>query len=99
MLLARAGKDPYGWIAERSGLYHLAGSGAASRMDWAREIIRLDPHPAEQVLQQIQPSLTSEFPTPARRPLYSVLDCTHFEATFDLRLPNWQTALALAMES
>jgi dTDP-4-dehydrorhamnose reductase len=99
LLLAQAGKYHYEWIAERRGLYHLAGSGFASRLDWAKEIIHLDPHPAEQVLQQLLPALTSEFPTPARRPLYSGLVCRHFESTFGLSLPAWQTALALAMES
>jgi len=42
--------------------------------------------------------LTEEFPTPARRPLYSALDCRRFEQVFGIRLPPWETALQLAME-
>jgi dTDP-4-dehydrorhamnose reductase len=99
LVLGRAGYDPYGWMVERRGVYHLAGRGAASRFEWAKEIIRLNPHPSEQVLQQLQPALTSEFSTPARRPLHSGLDCTRFESTFNLRLPDWQTALVMAMEA
>jgi dTDP-4-dehydrorhamnose reductase len=38
-------------------------------------------------------------PTPAARPLVSVLDCGKLERVFGLRLPPWQTALKLAMEN
>jgi dTDP-4-dehydrorhamnose reductase len=87
------------WIGERSGLYHLAGSGQASRLEWAEVILRLDPRRAEQVCQALQPALTRDFPTPAQRPLYSALNCDRFSATFGLRLPAWQTALELALQT
>lgn len=96
-LLARSGENPAHWIEERQGIYHLAGSGYASRMEWVQEILRLDPKPEEQVVQEIQPALTSDFPTPAERPLYSALNCERFHQTFNLRMPDWKTALSLAM--
>ncbi len=96
-LLARSGDSPAHWIEERKGLYHLAGDGYASRMVWVQEILRLDPKPEEQVVQEIQPALTSDFPTPAERPLYSALNCERFRRTFGLSLPDWKTALSLAM--
>ena len=96
-LLARSGDTPAHWIEERKGLYHLAGNGYASRMEWVQEILRLDPKPEEQVVQEIQPALTSDFPTPAERPLYSALNCERFRQTFGLSLPDWKTALSLAM--
>lgn len=96
-LLARSGDSPAQWIGERKGIYHLAGSGYASRMEWVQEILRFDPKPEEQVVQEIQPALTRDFPTPAERPLYSALNCERFRQTFDLNLPAWQTALTLAM--
>ena len=98
LLLAKAGQNPVGWLRERTGLYHLAGSGYCSRLEWGQAILRLDPHPAEQITQAILPALTAEFPTPAQRPLFSALDCSRFSQTFSLRLPDWQTALRLAME-
>ncbi len=86
------------YVAERSGLYHLAGSGFASRLEWAKMILELDPNKQEQITKEILPALTADFPTPAERPLFSALDCSKFESTFDLKLPGWQTALRLAMQ-
>jgi dTDP-4-dehydrorhamnose reductase len=85
-------------LRERTGLYHLAGGGHASRFAWAQEIIKLDPGRHEQTVKQLLPAPSSDFPTPAQRPLFSALDCKKFEQTFDLHLPNWDTALKLAME-
>jgi dTDP-4-dehydrorhamnose reductase len=98
-LLAQAGPDPAPWLNERRGLYHLAGSGKASRFEWARAILTYDPRREEQVVQELLPAKTSDFPTPARRPLHSALDCKCFESTFGLRLPPWEEALRLAIES
>jgi len=99
LLLARGGSDPVGWLAERRGLYHLGGDGYCSRLEWGQAILHLDQHPEEQLTQTIAPALTVDFPTPARRPLFSALDCSHFTQTFGLQLPPWQTALRLAMEA
>lgn len=98
LLLAKGSPDIYGWIGERRGLYHLAGSGYASRYEWAKAVLHLDPKPEQQICQEILPSLTSEFPTAAMRPLYSALNCDRFITTFDLCLPTWQRALKLAMQ-
>jgi len=96
-MLARTGQNPVSWIQDRQGVYHLAGQGYASRMEWVQEILRLDPNPEEQVVQEIQPARTSDFPTPAERPLYSALNCERFQQVFELSLPDWKKALALAM--
>jgi len=98
-LLAKAGNDPVGWLVERSGLYHLAGSGKASRYQWAQAILASDPRREEQVVQEIVPAKTSEFPTPAQRPAHSALNCDLFPSVFNLKLPDWQDALQLAMEN
>ncbi len=97
LLLARGGADPYSWLEERAGIYHLAGWGWCSRLDWAHEILRLDPQPELRTAREVQAAKTAEFPAPAQRPLFSPLDCTKFERTFGLRLPDWQDALQLAM--
>lgn len=96
-LIARAGKDPYESLSAFSGLYHLAGSGFASRYEWAQEILALDPQPELRAAKQVLPACTCDFPSPAERPLYSALDCAKFERTFDLRLPDWKLALKMAM--
>jgi dTDP-4-dehydrorhamnose reductase len=99
LLLARAGSAPYDWLAERRGLYHLAGSGRASRLEWAQAVLQNDPRRQEQVIGSIEPALTSEFPTPAQRPLHSALNSDLFSRTFDLQLPGWQEALVQAMDT
>jgi dTDP-4-dehydrorhamnose reductase len=84
-------------LIERRGLYHVAGDGYASRLDWAKKIIELDPNKHEQQVREVLPALTSDFPTPAQRPLFSALDCNLFQSTFDIPLPKWENALKLAM--
>ena len=99
LLLAGAGADPFGWLSERAGVYHCAGDGACSRYAWAQEILKLDPRREEQTVRELLPASNAEFPSPAARPLVSVLDCSKLERVFGLRLPPWQTALRLAMEN
>ena len=86
-----------GALREHSGIYHLAGSGHASRYEWARAILELDPNKAEQKVQELLPAYTADFPTPAARPLFSALDCSRFERTFGLHLPDWEKSLQLAL--
>lgn len=87
----------FNWMRDRAGLYHLTGAGSASRFEWAKAILARDPHPTEQRVQTIEPVASREFPTPATRPLYSVLDCSKFSRTFNLTLPPWEDSLTQAM--
>jgi dTDP-4-dehydrorhamnose reductase len=96
-LLAKGGNQLTDYFKSRSGVYHVAGKGSASRYEWARAILANDLHKEEQRTQGIEPALSSEFPTPAVRPAYSVLDCSRFEEVFDLHIPDWQENLQLAM--
>lgn len=72
------------------GLYHLAGTGQTSWYGFARAIFaqfgRGD--------VSVEPVPTDEYPTPAPRPSYTVLDSTRARTTFDLTLPTWTTQLA-----
>jgi dTDP-4-dehydrorhamnose reductase len=101
LVIAQAASHPdaIGWLKERSGLYHLAGDGQASRLEWGQEILKADPNKEEQITEQILPSVTADFPSPAQRPHFSVLNCTKFKETFDLKLPPWRDALRMAIES
>jgi dTDP-4-dehydrorhamnose reductase len=100
-MLADVTAQPLGkgldYLREHRGLYHVAGNGYASRLDWARKIIELDPNKHEQKVREIVPALTADFPTPAQRPLFSALDCSLFQSTFDIPLLKWEDALKLAM--
>ena len=84
-------------IQERRGVYHLAGNGYVSRYEWARQILINASGSINQPMHAIVPVLSDEFPTPAKRPNFTALDCSKFEDTFDLRLPNWDDSLHNAM--
>jgi dTDP-4-dehydrorhamnose reductase len=92
-VLAKGGNDPTPYLYERRGLYHLGGEGAVNRLDWAKAILKYDPKREEQIVKEILPAKTEDFPTPAERPLYSPVKCDLFADTFGLRLPEWEVAL------
>lgn len=96
-LLVQDKADLLDAIREKHGIYHLAGSGSASRYEWARQILVYDSRRTEQLVQSVEPAPSSEFPTPAVRPAFSALDCTRFTNTFNLSLPAWVDALQKAM--
>ena len=83
---------------EKRGIYHVAGSGHASRYEWAKEILTNDPKRTEQLVQTIEPVSSDEFPTPATRPFFSALDCSRFETTFHFKLPDWKQSLRDALQ-
>jgi len=99
LLIARGGVDYMDYLKSRHGIYHLAGKGGVSRFDLAKAILRYDPHPEEQTVKRVEGALSTEFPTLAARPAYSVLDCERFEKTFGFRIPKWEESLKLAMGS
>jgi dTDP-4-dehydrorhamnose reductase len=84
-------------LRARRGIYHLTSSGYTSRYEWAKRILADDSKRTEQLVQTIEPVSSLEFPTPAARPLFSVLNCEKFTETFGLRPPNWEESLQAAM--
>jgi dTDP-4-dehydrorhamnose reductase len=81
------------WVAERRGLYHLTARGATTWYGFARAIL------ADVPRVRIVPITTAEYPTPARRPPWSVLDTARFERTFGFALPDWHASLAECLAS
>ena len=74
--------------AMQGGLYHLTAQGQTTWHGFAQAIMRkagLD--------VPIEAITTADYPTPARRPAYSVLDCSKLQTEFNYRLPGWQQAL------
>ncbi|MEY4167636.1 MAG: hypothetical protein RIR52_1460, partial [Acidobacteriota bacterium] len=87
------------WLASHSGLYHLAGRGSTSRLEWAQTILTLYGQARGIQFQEIIPIRTDDFPTIAKRPAYTVLDSSYFETTFGLTVPEWQESLRFAISS
>jgi len=80
-----------------SGAYHLASAGQTSWHGFADAIIQ--DMPAEgRKCTVVEPISSAEYPTPARRPANSVLNCDKLEAVLGLRLPDWETGLRLVLE-
>jgi dTDP-4-dehydrorhamnose reductase len=79
------------------GIYHAAGTGAATWRELAEEIFRQSaarggPSAA------VEPISSADYPTPAQRPANSRLDCNKLECTFGLRLPAWQQGVSECVE-
>ncbi|MFN4058680.1 MAG: dTDP-4-dehydrorhamnose reductase [Roseinatronobacter sp.] len=72
-----------------SGTYHLAGQPLVSWAEFARAIMQ-----AAGLSCVVQDIPSSDYPTPARRPLNSRLDCSTLVASFGITLPDWQEELA-----
>ena len=79
-------------LGERAGLYHLSAAGSTTWFGFASALLQGD-------RVRVTPIATTDYPTPARRPAYGVLDATHFARTFGFGLPDWQTLLHECLRS
>jgi dTDP-4-dehydrorhamnose reductase len=76
-----------------AGLYHLVADGETSWYDYARYVIEWVRKHGQAVRvqpEEILPVPTTEYPTPAKRPLNSRLTTTKLKQAFGLQLPHWQ---------
>lgn len=82
--------------ADVSGTYHLAAAGETSWYGYARHVVQCAREAGIETKagpDDIDPVSTSDYPTPARRPLNSRLDTSHLQATFGLQLPDWRVGV------
>jgi len=77
----------------KSKIYHVTNVGPV--ISWARFAVEIFKVAKKDIVVKEIPS--SEYPTPAKRPQYSVLDTSEFESDFDFELPNWQSGLKRAL--
>ena len=88
----RAGTTP-------SGLWHLTPTGQASWHDFAEAIF--EGAVARGLLErapEVEAITTADYPTPAARPAYSVLDCSALQRDFGLALPDWRAGLDATLD-
>ena len=72
------------------GIYHFSNEGVISWYDFTKAIHRL----ASITDCKVRPLHTSEYPTPAHRPHYSVLDKTKIKQTYGIEIPYWEESLS-----
>ena len=72
-----------------TGIYHYSNEGVTSWYDFTQMIARIAGHTE----CDIQPCYSSEYPSPVKRPSYSVLDKKTFKDTFGIQVPYWVDSL------
>ena len=87
-------------IAERkyegnTGIYHYSNEGVTSWYDFTQMIARISGH----LECDIQPCYSSEYPSPVKRPSYSVLDKKTFKDTFGIKVPYWVNSLEICIKN
>lgn len=78
---------------ELNGIYHYTNEGVSSWYDVAVELKRLRKFKAN-----ITPILSSGYPTPAKRPHFSVLDKTKIKSALNITIPHWTESLELCLQ-
>jgi dTDP-4-dehydrorhamnose reductase len=83
--------------ASLRGVFHLAGTGEASWADFAEAIFAGLAERGRSPVT-VRHIATSDYPTPARRPSNSRLDCARLAARHGVRLPDWRSSLQLCLD-
>lgn len=82
-----------------SGVYHAGGSGETTWFGFASAAVEmLERREPEAKLARIEAISTAEYPTPARRPANSRLNCAKLERTFGWRMMDWRESLQRVMD-
>jgi dTDP-4-dehydrorhamnose reductase len=76
------------------GIYHYSNEGETTWFEFASEIKRLTGSACN-----VLPILASEYPTPAKRPAYSLMDKSKIRKTYGLDIPDWQSSLAYCIDT
>lgn len=79
----------------KSGIYHYSNEGVTSWFDFTQMIAKIAGHND----CDIQPCYSSEYPSPVKRPSYSVLDKRTFKETFGIRVPYWVDSLEVCIQN
>jgi len=80
------------------GTYHYCGSGVTSWYGLARYVLETLVSRKHMASFRITPISTAQYPAPARRPPYSVLDCRRIESRFGLTRPTWQSSVVKTVD-
>ena len=74
-------------------LFHYANAGICSWYDFAKTIFKI-----KNLQVKVNPIPTSQYPTPAKRPMYSAMDTTKIKERFKVEIPDWEEALIVCLQ-
>jgi len=80
------------------GTYHYCGAGMTTWYGFATAIFEIARQYEKFAVENVVPISTAEYPTPVKRPVNSVLDCTKIEKYFGVRSRPWRESLAAMIE-
>jgi dTDP-4-dehydrorhamnose reductase len=87
-----------GWVENRGGVFHAAGTGETTWHGLAMAVFEEASRHGAKTPSSVAAISTADYPTPARRPANSRLDCSRLEAAFGIRLPKWRDSLARTVD-
>ena len=82
-------RESQNWNYSKNGVYHFSNEGVCSWYDFAKMIAKY----SGQTDCDILPCYSDEYPSPVKRPKFSVLDKTKVKETFDITIPYWNDSL------
>jgi dTDP-4-dehydrorhamnose reductase len=85
-------------LSEADGLYHLSAADSTTWCGFARAIVEIDAAVGRGRKVRVTGIPTSEYPLPAARPAYSVLDSAAIKAAYCIALPGWRQQLVECLE-
>jgi dTDP-4-dehydrorhamnose reductase len=80
-------------MSTNSGIYHYCGNGITTWYEFAKQIFQIVGELGLSNVPMVTPITTSQFPTAAKRPLYTALDCSEIQKNFGIRLKPWRVSL------
>ncbi len=84
-----------GSYLQHQGIFNFSNEGVCSWFDFTKEIARQSGHTSCNIL----PCHSDEFPSPVKRPAYSVLDKTKYKQTFHRSVPYWTDSLTICINN
>lgn len=100
LMISRSMQDGRLHLEPSSGTYHLTAAGQTSWFGFAETIRALGIQEGylTETAATLRPISTAEYPTPAKRPAYSVLDNQRLKQAFDIQIPDWKKGLSLCLQ-
>jgi dTDP-4-dehydrorhamnose reductase len=80
-------------LSDLRGTYHYSAAGEASWFGFAKAILETDPARSDNLSRDVLPIGSDQYPSPAKRPLYSVLSNRNIQHAFGVGVQPWQEQL------